>query len=72
MQLPLSLPRFRPFERAVRIERTDRQTMRGYPVAVDDDGADQADRERQTAQHLRSLGIWESFLHLGAGPTIRR
>jgi hypothetical protein len=70
MQLPLRVIRFR---------RAPEPAEAPPPVArraQDEDpperSAERAAREQEAIRHLRARGIWDTFLHCGSGPTLRR
>ena len=69
MQMPMITLRFRPLLRSNRVRLINPKTDNVDSTAEIDN---RADRERQTERYMRSVGIWENFLHLGGGPTIRR
>ena len=68
MQVPsiaLRLPLFR----STPIQESEPKAIRATLTA---EQIDREERARRTERYMRSVGIWESFLHFGGGPTIRR
>ena len=69
MQMPMITLRFRPLLRSNRVRQINLEADNIDSSAEIDN---RADREREIERYMRSIGIWENFLHVGGGPTIRR
>lgn len=69
MQVPSIALRFRPLFRSTQVQESEPKA--GRSIATEEQ-IDREERERRTERYMRSVGIWETFLDFGGGPTIRR
>ena len=70
MQVPMILRlRRAPEPTAAAIQPIE--TRRPHATSWEDDER-RAERERRIERYMLSRGIWDTFLHMGGNPTVRR